>query len=284
MPAGKKMKWSARHYLRASLVACALFGFGLASASAQIVNPSFESGDFSGWTQGGFLGEAPTGGAPNYITFASAQVTGTPQTPPPVFNGVVTAQTTTFDGFGISGPAVLPTDGSQLAFISNEKSTGSTNLTGSYLSQSFTVPVGVTTLSVDLMLLNNDATANFAKYNDFAGVVLLQNSNIVGQFNADLDPNSTASLHVTPGAANGGFKNSTPWTTASFHVAPYGGQTLTLIAYSLQYGNNAYETRLLLDNVRFNRIGVPTLSQWGLGLIFMLIAATGAYLVRRRVV
>ena len=234
-----------------------------------------------GWTQGGFLGDAPVGGDPHYITFAIAQGAGTAQTPPPYFNGVLTAQTTTFDGFGISGPAVLPTDGSQLAFISNEKSTGNTTLTGSYLRQSFTVPVGATTLSVDLMLLNNDSSANFARYNDFAGVVLLRNGNIVGQFNADLDPNSSADLHVTSGAANGGFKNSTPWTKASFNVAPYSGQTLTLIAYTLQYQDNTGETRLLIDNVRFNQIGVPTLSQWGLGLIFMLMAASGAYLVRR---
>jgi hypothetical protein len=289
------MKQICSHILLSALTALAVWASGTSAVCAQILNGGFETGDLSGWTQRGFLSKSsPTVGGPQYSTFAAAQATGTAQPLAPFFSGVEPSQTTTFDSAGVISPAVLPTSGSALAFISNEKSSGNNTLTGSSLSQTFTIPSGVTTLTADLMLLNNDDPKNFVAYNDFGGVVLLQGSVAVAQFNMDLSSASTADVHISADINKGGFYNSTPWQSVSFNVASYAGQTLTLVAYSLNYGgDNLGETRLLIDNVQLLPVSaafpsasaalqpVPTLSQWTLTFLGLLVALSGGFFLRR---
>jgi hypothetical protein len=227
-----------------------LFLIAAFPANAILINGSFETGDFTGWTHAGFLrgSGGPNSGGPNYANFLSAQV-GAAATPDS--NAVVASQTSAFDGFGIAGPAVLPTSDGFLAFISNQTSIGNNTLTGSSISQTFALPVGATSLAFDARLLNNDSPTSFVTFDDFGGLALTQGSTVLGQFNIDLNPASAANAHVTAGANVGGFKNSTLWLSSALNVAGLGGQSVTLTAYSVNFGgDNSFETRLLLDNVR----------------------------------
>ena len=219
-------------------------------ANAILINGSFETGDFTGWTHAGFFrgSGGPSSGGPNYANFLSAQVGSAPTLDS---NAVVASQTSTFDGFGTPGPAVLPTSGGFLAFISNETSIGNNTLTGSSISQTFALPIGATSLAFDARLLNNDSPTSFVTFDDFGGLALTQGSTVLSQFNLDLNPASAANAHVTAGANVGGFRNSTAWLSSAFNVASLGGQPVTLTAYSVNFGgDNSFETRLLLDNVR----------------------------------
>jgi hypothetical protein len=257
--------------------------------SAQIVNGGFETGDFTGWSQSGFINSlgGPTTGGPQYSTFLGAQAAGTPKAPT---DGVITAQTTAFDGFGIAGPAIGPTSGAFLGFVANETSAGNSSITGTSISQTFTVPPGATQLTFSALLLNNDQTDAFVGFNDFGGVALTQGSTVLAQFNADLNPASAANIHVTAGTNQGGFRNTTPWTAGAFNVAGLVGQTVTLTVYATNYGgDNSVETRILVDNIQMNGsalvsgpVPAPTLSECMLVLLAGLIALTALGMLRRR--
>jgi hypothetical protein len=244
-------------------------------ANAILINGSFETGNFTGWAHAGFLrgSGGPSSGGPNYANFLSAQVGSTAAADS---NAVVASQTSTFDGFGISGPPVLPTSGGFLAFISNQTSIGNNTLTGSSISQTFTLPVGATSLAFDARLLNDDSPTSFVAFDDFGGLALTQGSTVLAQFNVDLNPGSSANAHVTAGANVGGFRNSTLWLSSAFNVAGLGGQSVTLTAYSVNFGgDNSFETRLLLDNVGVSAItAVPEP-----GAFFLLIL--GVFVVWR---
>jgi hypothetical protein len=223
-------------------------------ANAILINGGFDTGNFSGWTHAGFLrgSGGPNSGGPNYANFLAAQV-GAAATPDS--NAVVASQTSTFDGFGIAGPAVLPTSDGFLAFISNQTSIGNNTLTGSSISQTFTLPIGATSLAFDARLLNDDSPTSFVAFDDFGGLALTQGATVLAQFNIDLNPASAANAHVTAGANVGGFRNSTNWLSSAFNVAGLGAQSVTLTAYSVNFGgDNSFETRLLLDNVRLNAV------------------------------
>jgi hypothetical protein len=232
-------------------MAAALVLLGAERAGAQIVNGGFETGDFTGWTGAAFVNPngSPTTGGPNFATFQGALAD--PNASPALnSNAVVSSQTTAFDGNGTAGPAVHPTQGNYLAFISNENVNGDGSLTGSYITQTFLVPAGAHYLSFDVRLLNNDDPLVFSAANDFGGVALSKGGTTLAQYNIDLDRTSTADAHVTPFAAVGGFQNSTPWLAHAFDVSGLGGQSVTLTAYALNYGGDNYvESRLLLDNV-----------------------------------
>ena len=238
-------------FKRAVLVSAALVWLTnlTPKADAVLINGGFDTGNLTGWTHAGFFrgSGGPNTGGPTYATFLAAQV-GAAATPDS--NAVVSMQTSTFDGFGIAGPAVLPTSDGFLAFISNQTSIGNNTLTGSSISQTFILPIGATSLTFNARLLNNDSPTGFVTFDDFGGIALTQGSTVLAQFNLDLNPASSANGHVTAGANVGGFRNSTGWLTSAFNVAGLGGQTVTLTAYSVNYGNdNSFETRLLLDTI-----------------------------------
>ena len=243
---GRTMFWNSR---RIGIAVIGMASWGIAAQTrAGLVNGSFETGDFTGYTQTGFLASGgPTTGGPTFQTYQTAQAGGT-ATPPT--NGVVKSQTTAFDNDGVAGAAISPTNGNYLAFVSNETSAGNLTLTGSSISQTFTVPAGAKALSFDARLLNNDASGAFVTFDDFGGVALRQGSTILSQYNLDLDPTSAANGHVTIGTDVGGFQNSTDWLSSSLSLVGLSGQSVTLTAYSLNYGgDNSVETRLLLDNI-----------------------------------
>src|SRR5271166_3161043 len=148
-----------------------------ATADAQITNGSFETGNFTGWSESGFIiaGGSLSSGGPQYSTYLAMQAAGVPKAPT---DGVVASQTTAFDGFGVAGPAILPTNGSFLAFVANETSAGNDSITGTAISQTFTVPAGATQLTFDVRLLNNDDSGAFVTYDDFGGVALTQGATV----------------------------------------------------------------------------------------------------------
>lgn len=258
--------------------AATLFALTSPAARAQVVNGSFETGDFTGWARSGFFNSSaggPTSGAPNFATFQAAQnaAPGKADT-----NAVVTAQTGAFDGNGNGSLPVGPTNGRYLAFLSNETSAGDSTLTGSSLTQSFTVPFGITFLSLDVRLLNNDDSGSFARFDDFGGVALLQGTSVFAQYNLDLAAGTSANAHVTAAAGAGGFVNSTPWQGVSFNVGALQGKTVTLTAYVTNYGgDNFTETRLLLDNVRTLAVPEPSAT----ALLLAGAGLGGAALCRR---
>jgi hypothetical protein len=217
--------------------------------AATLTNGSFETGNFVAYTKDAFLDfNAPMFGLPSYETFFLAQ-TNAGRTTVADSNAVVMSQTTTFDGAGTPGPAIGPTDGSFLAFLSNETLAGDGSLTGSSISQTFTIPMGSTVFSFDIGLLNDDVSTT-AGFDDFGGLALLSGSNVLNQYNIDLVGGANA--QVQTGTAAGGFLNSAPFRTVSFDVSSLQGQTITVVAYVTQFGDNTTESRLLLDNLRLS--------------------------------
>ena len=101
---------------------------------------------------------------------------------------------------------------------------------------------------------------------------------------------SSANLHVTAGAGAGGFLNSTGWSTRTFDVSGLIGQSVTLTIYAINYGgDNSVETRLLIDNIQLTNgappvstAPIPTLSQWALMALAVLLALRAAAALRRR--
>jgi hypothetical protein len=232
-----------------SAVAAAFAASAAGISRGALINGGFETGDFTGYTHSGFLRASggPTTGGPTYQTFLAAQVGAVAQADT---DGVISSQTSAFDGFGVAGPAIAPAVGNFMAFITCETSAGNNTITGTSIAQVFTVPVGATTLSFNARLLNNDSTTAFVQYDDFGGLALTQGATVLAQYNLDLNPATAANGHVTANTNVGGFRNATPWLSSSFNVSALGGQAVTLTAYSVNYGgDNSVETRLLLDNI-----------------------------------
>jgi hypothetical protein len=232
---------------------------GQASA-ATFTNGDFEAGNFSNWTRYGFTGQHLTRDDANH-TYQNYLINQTGGPSSPETNAVVTQQTTAFDGFGTVSPAINPTQGSFLAYLSNETSAGNNTLAGSAISQTFTVPAGATSLTYNVRLLSNE---DLDSQWDFGGVALLQgttlSSAILAQFNLDHDPTlgtSAANAHATAIAA-GGFDDSTAWLSQSFNLTGLDGQNLTVIAYVTNTQDISAETRLLLDNMRVNAVPEPS--------------------------
>ncbi|HWA10908.1 MAG TPA: PEP-CTERM sorting domain-containing protein [Opitutaceae bacterium] len=246
-----------------------LSGFQTVRAQA-IINGGFETGTLSGWTVTGFYngsgGPGPGVGGPVFQTYLTASLSGTPTTPT---NGVISSQTNAFDGFGVSSTPIAPPVGSFMGFVTNETSSGNNSLTGSMISQTFTVPTGITAVTLQLALLNNDSPGAFVNFNDFAGVALTQGSTVLSQYNLDLNSASSANLHVTDNANLGGFRNSTPFVTVTLNLSGLAGQSVTLNLYSINYGgDNSVETRLLVDGITLvPEPGTVALLVGGLGLI-----------------
>jgi hypothetical protein len=241
------------------------------SQAAILTNGSFETGDFTGFTRDAFLNfNTPASAIPNYQTFLTAQ-TDSSRTTVADSNAVVMSQTATFDGTGTPGPAVLPTNGNFLAFLSNETTAGDFSLTGSSISQTFTIPAGSTTFSFDIALLNDD-TMPAATFDDFGGLALLSGSTVLSQYNIDLTGLGNNSVQV--GTHRGGFLNSTPFTGVNFNVSGLQGQTVTLVAYVAQVGDNTVESRLLLDNLRLSGVtAIPEPSSLSLLVLPLLTLA-----------
>jgi hypothetical protein len=232
-------------------------GSSSAVPAVGLTNGGFETGDLTGYTRQGFINSAggPNFGGPTYQTFVNAQTIGTTI---PDSNVAESSQTTAFDGNGIAGPAISPTNGNFMGFVSGETSAGDNTLTGSSLLQTFTVPVGATRIDFDLRLLNNDDPNAFVQFDDFGGMALSQGATVLAQYNLDLNPATAANGHVTAGANMGGFVNSTLWASPNFSLVGLGGQNVTLTAYSINYGgDNFVETRLLVDNIRITTVPEP---------------------------
>jgi hypothetical protein len=238
----------------------ALFSIALSSQAALLTNGSFETGDFTGFTRDAFLdfNAAAISGIPSYENFLAAQ-TDPSRTTVLDSNAVVTSQVTAFDGHGTPGPPVLPTSGAFLAFLSNETNAGDNSLTGSSISQTFTIPVGTSMFSFDIALLNDDTSPSIA-FDDFGGLALLVGSTVADQFNIDLAGLVTTSVQV--GVARGGFLNSTLFQSVSFDVSALQGQTVTVVAYVTQVGDNTIESRLLLDNLSL-KAAIPAVPEPG---------------------
>ena len=226
---------------------------------ANIINGGFETGTFRGWSTAAFFNSAggPIVGSPTFQTFQAAQAAGTPSAHS---NSVTSLQTSSFDGFGVPSPPIGPTEGRFMAYVTNATSAGDETLTGSAIRQTFVIPVGAVSLGVDLRLLNNDDPGpDFVTFNDFGGVALTRGTDILNQYNLDLDPNSTAHVHVIADPFLGGFLNQTIWFSPLFPLAGLAGQRLTLTVYDLQYGgDNSVETRLLVDNIHINPVPEPS--------------------------
>ena len=243
--------------------------------AAPVANLGFELGDFTGFQHSGFRWNegGPSFGGPTYQTFLTASDSGTATADS---NGVLHSQRTAFDGHGNASAALAPANGNFVAFVSNQTSEGNASLTGSSISTKIVVPAGGGTLSLDLRLLNNDARSGFAASDDFGGVALTIGGSTISEYDIDLDPNSPANAHVSGGLGAGGFLNSTDWLHPTFNLANFGGKTLTLTAYSLNYGgNNNKESRLLVDNIHVNPAfsAIPEPTTWLAGAALLGVCA-----------
>lgn len=180
---------------------------------------------------------------------------------------------------------ILPSEGKWMARIA----TGVTNIGdfGSVLTQRFTVPAGSKTLYVDYIFLSeefnefagtqfddtfnatvttSDGVQKFIKTVgvDNPGVEgLLPCTNIYGQsanclpevamFNCGF-PGGDATCGKIPFVAGDRAGTIRKWATAAFDMREFAGKTVTLdLAFTaVDKGDNNYNTKILLDNIRFN--------------------------------
>ena len=258
--------------------------------AALLSNGGFEAGDFSGWTVTAFTGQHLGQDDSKHTTanFLANEAAGLSAIHA---NGVVTSQNVAFDGNGpVASNAVIATEASHLAFISNETGAGDGSIVGSAIRTTFTAIAHASTLTFNTQFLSNEEVDGAF---DFGGIALLDSFNhILAELTLDSDPtngSSAAHAHATlttsdpsspahPGV--GGFLNSTGWLTGSFDLAGLDGQQLTLLAFSTQTGDDQTESRLLLDNVAqtaSNPVPLPT------SVAFLLPALVGLFTgVRRR--
>lgn len=246
----------------------------LVASSAQaalLSNGGFEAGDFTGWSVTAFTGQHLGQDDSKHTTanFLANEAAGVSALSG---NGVVTSQNGSFDGNGpVASTAVIATEASHLAFISNETGAGDGSIVGSAIRTTFTVIAHASTLTFNTQFLSNEEVDGAF---DFGGVALLDSLNhILAELTLDSDPtngSSAAHAHATlttsdpsspahPGV--GGFLNSTGWLTGSFDLTGFDGQQLTLLAYSNQTGDDQTESRLLLDNIAqtaSNPVPLPT--------------------------
>jgi hypothetical protein len=235
------------------------------TAQATIINGGFETGNFTGWTVSGFGPEGLM--RPDIANHTTADYLASEAfaTPLSSNNSVVTSQNSGFH-FTVASPAVNPTQGDFLAFISNQTSAQGLGLVGSAIRQTFTVSQGARFLSFDTQFLSHEILDSD---NDFGGVALLDSNNhIIHDFTLDHNPGtnvgpgnpggglSATNAHATANAT-GGFSDSTGWLTESFNLDSLAGQNVTLIGYIINTRDTGVESRLLLDNVAENFVLAP---------------------------
>ena len=219
-----------KFYLLSGLAGVLVLG---STASAQIVNPSFETGDFSGWTTTSPLALAP--GSPAVLPGGLQPINGT--------------------------PSVLldPVQGNFQAFI---QSTG-----GASSDQGVTPAVlmnflGVTTLPGNLPLFNGTAIKQTINVGFLGGARIsfaygYQSREAVasgldetgyainGQFHLLVDSTTPGVQPYTPD--NGVFESFLPYQTTTVDVAP-GANTLAFASYNTVITLST--TGLLIDNLR----------------------------------
>lgn len=264
--------------MRAAFSLIALLALAAATpVRAQIVNGGFETGTFSGFQRSGFL-QRPGSGISRPPTAESYVGYAAPNQPVADSNAVVDVQAENFDGLAFEGPPITAVEGEFFAFLSNQTAAGDETLTGSLLQQVFFVPEDAVSLDLMVRVLSNEPPVLFDTFNDFAGVALRSGRSILTQFNVAHDPESGADAFLTPNAEVGGFRNSTGWLPVSFALTPYRGQTLELLAYVANNGdeNNSVETRLLLDDLRITAAPVAAVVPEGgtAGLLAAVAPAT----------
>ena len=271
--------------MRTTLLTSALCAVTLCGvASADIVNGGFETGDFTGWTMAGFIGQTlprdDSGSNHNYESYIANQNAGTATIPT---NSVETSQTSAFFD-GASSPAINPTEGTYLAFLDNETAAGAGILEGSSITQSFVVGPGATSLTFDIQFLTNeDVPSTILPAGtgwDFGGFALLHGSAAIQQFNLDELLASPANAHAM-GTASGGFTGSTGWLSGSFDLSGLEGQSLTLVGYVTDTGldptDTLGESRLLLDNIQLVEADSPVPEASSLSLLLVAGGLLGLF-------
>ena len=222
----------------ASLVSLAFLGTN--PAQAQIVNGSFETGDFSGFNTIGntSIETAAFGSSPTEKDFQALLTTGE--------NSVSDAAIESFLGLS-SG---------SLDALSTTTPSGGTVTEGSALSQSFTAQAG-DILAFDFNFLTNEATPT--SFNDLAFV------SIAG-LDVLADTNATFVNSLTP------FFEETGFGTFSFTLPTAG--TFTLGVGVVDEGDTLVSSGLLVDNISVTeRVPEPASL---LGLLAVSILGVGS--------
>ncbi|HLK49796.1 MAG TPA: IPTL-CTERM sorting domain-containing protein [Bryobacteraceae bacterium] len=236
----------------------ALLLLSSAPAMAQtnvITNGSFESG-LSGWTTATDLG----GGATGTCSYNGAVAPGT-------------ETLTSVAGF----PA---TDGTQVALGSVSQTAGGGAIISCVLYQDVAIPAGATTatFSFDIGIKNaagNNNTNNAARVGIYstASVPAFAQAAVVGGASGVIDYAQPTDVTLQHRAS------------ASFNISSKAGQTVRFSI--INAANNLGHENIGMDNVQFlvtvsTPTPVPTLSQWSLTGLALLLGGAGFQFLRRR--
>jgi hypothetical protein len=268
---------AARRWLRSVSMAllCGVWLFAVtAPAGAEVVNPSFEDG-LTGWTLQG-----------SNITLPLVEPFPAPPPPPPALSGAAGNATT-----APSLPGVLPTHGSAFAVLSTAQgdplipgSAGGPR-TATSIFQTFVLSTsGPVILAFDYLFMTNEINTAF-QFNDAFEALLVPSVGlpiriVLAQRN-DLQPNGSGELEPLAIPGVGGYAAGTPWLTGAVDVSAFVGQTVTLRFTVWDVGDNAGNSAVAIDNVRFD--GVSEVIPEPSGLALAGLGAAGLMLARRRI-
>src|SRR5579871_1907070 len=213
-------------------------------AHAQVMNGSFETGDFTGWTTTGFTAieqdtTAPTADG-NFASFEIHPTSG---------NFEVLAAT---DFFGVSNP-VSPTaletflglNSGSLNAIASAAIAGDVVDDGSAFKQTLVV-TSTSRLSFDWNFLTNETLAPIN--NDYGFYTL-------GSMVTELADAQNSLFFAVPGGIDAPYVAETGWSTVSMTLAP---GTYTLGFGAVNINDNTVSSGLLVDNVTLTGVASTT--------------------------
>jgi hypothetical protein len=157
------------------------------------------------------------------------------------------------------GVTILPSEGKWMAVIDTG---GQPGAIASSLQQVFTVPAGATTLRIDYNYVSEELPEWVgSEFQDpFRVLITPAGGAQTVEEEVTVDSASTSFTVIGDCGFEGGDATcgATGWRTASVNLSAYAGQTVTieLLFTVTDLGDDIYDTRVLVDNIRFSTIWV----------------------------
>ncbi len=157
-----------------------------------------------------------------------------------------------------SPSSILPTDGDYMAMITTGIGSGESSYyassEGSIMTQTFRLPENATNLYFDVNMVSEEPMEWLgSRYDDSFEVLLIYTETGYERVVYTNSINS-AEWHTNVYTNFDGGDNTayqTGWETVSVDVSAYAGMRVSLVFVVYDVGDSAYDTAVLIDNIRF---------------------------------